>query len=663
MSRAGGLAIVTVVLVAQTFVAQTFVVGQTADPVPPPSLKTLAVPEPDNLSDFVADRAAAIRLGKALFWDMQVGSDGIQACATCHFHAGADGRVKNQMSPGLLRRDETLHPDPDTEFSVTLFNADGSVAGVRRRGPNHVLTAADFPFRLLSDPLRRDSVPLRDTNDVASSQGVFAAEFRGVVSGQAEDVADSLPDATGFQVGALNVRRVEPRQTPSVINAVFNVRNFWDGRAQNEFNGVNIWGGRDAAARVYRAVSPTAAEPVVVRLTNASLASQAVGPPLSGFEMSADGRALLDIGDKLGRERGRKLVALRPLGRQLVHPDDSVLGGLSRWPQPGLAVSSYETMIRQAFRREWWQYTRYLKVAEDGSVTTGGLGQPGPEEYTLMEYNFGLFFGLAVQLYEATLVSDESHFDRFREGRETLSDEALRGMDIFLRAQTVVLPDGSRKAAGRCIACHAGPEFTDATVANVAAKGETLTRGGADFDRGWSNIGVRPTLEDLAVGGNDAFGSPLSVTRLRPKSTRPVAADGAFKAPSLRNVELTAPYFHNGGQATLEGVVEFYSRGGDLASVRAADGTALPALGVLGLTPAEQAALVAFLKTLTDERVRYERAPFDHPQLFVPDGHPGDDVRVTEDAQRPGQAEDALREIPAVGRQGGRPLPAFLEPR
>src|SRR5262245_22272524 len=52
---------------------------------PPPSLKTVAVPEPPNFGDFVRNKAAAIALGKALFWDTQVGSDGRVACASCHF--------------------------------------------------------------------------------------------------------------------------------------------------------------------------------------------------------------------------------------------------------------------------------------------------------------------------------------------------------------------------------------------------------------------------------------------------------------------------------------------------------------------------------------------------------------------------------------------------
>ena len=65
----------------------------------------------------------------------------------------------------------------------------------------------------------------------------------------------------------------------------------------------------------------------------------------------------------------------------------------------------------------------------------------------------------------------------------------------------------------------------------------------------------------------------------------------------------------------------------------------------------EQNALVAFLKSLTDERVRSEKAPFDHPQLFVSNGHPGDTKSVTNDGT--GKATVTMLEIPAVGRNGG----------
>jgi hypothetical protein len=77
----------------------------------------------------------------------------------------------------------------------------------------------------------------------------------------------------------------------------------------------------------------------------------------------------------------------------------------------------------------------------------------------------------------------------------------------------------------------------------------------------------------------------------------------------------------------------------------------------LHLTDAEKAALVAFLKSLTDERVRWEKAPFDHPSLKVPNGHAGDNYSVT--PGRDGRALDEFLMLPAVGRSGlgalGRP--------
>jgi cytochrome c peroxidase len=74
----------------------------------PRTLQGVPVPEPPDLASYVKDKAAAIRLGKALFWDMQVGSDGVQACASCHFQAGGDIRVKNQLDPGLAFRGHHL---------------------------------------------------------------------------------------------------------------------------------------------------------------------------------------------------------------------------------------------------------------------------------------------------------------------------------------------------------------------------------------------------------------------------------------------------------------------------------------------------------------------------------------------------------------------------
>src|ERR671937_1192599 len=302
--------------VAATSVASTITqpggIAQAGLPVGP--LSTVDVPEPAHLADFVQDKGAAIALGKALFWDTQVGSDGIQACATCHFHAGADSRTTNQLSPGLNRRTPDLSaPDPDTSFQIG--------------GPNYTLKASDFPLHKLADPQDRTSTVIADTNDVVSSQGVFMRTFDDVTPGQAIDMCHPLTDTTGFTIGGLNTRRVEPRNAPTVINAVFNDRNFWDGRANNTFNGVNPFGLRDPNAFIYKVVN---GQPVTVTVSipNASLASQAVGPPGSPFEMSCAGRPFAQIGHKLLSPDVVTGKPLMPLGKQLVDRYDSVLGPL-----------------------------------------------------------------------------------------------------------------------------------------------------------------------------------------------------------------------------------------------------------------------------------------------------------------------------------------------
>jgi cytochrome c peroxidase len=648
------MAIATVVAVAilagHTTSAQLAAASEPSEALA--SLKTVAVSEPSNLGEFVKDKKAAIVLGKALFWDMQVGSNGDQSCATCHVHAGVDSRDKNQLNPGLLRVNASGEADPDITFN----------AG---KGPNSVLQTADFPFHKLADPNDRLSQVLADSNDVAGSQGVTLAKFIDIDPGSAEDKVEVVPDPI-FKVQGINVRQVTERNTPSTINAVFNFRNFWDGRAQNEFNGVNPFGSRDPNAYVLKA--PTKQSPlqqVKISLKNSALASQAVGPPLSSVEESATGRVFADVGQKfdlikvkkLPRETGKKLKQLAPLSKQLVDPEDSVLGSLSRSPKLGLKEKSYEKMVEDAFHRVWWDSKQIIKVDANG---TRSFKQPqgalATDEFTLMDYNFSLFFGLAIQLYESTLISNDSPFDRYMEGNSNaLTVQQKQGKDLF-------------EGKAGCINCHVGAEFTGASVNHVQDERVdhlTLAKGGeAVYDNGFNNIGVRPTLEDLGVGGKDPFGHPLSEPRLAqqalfqsllnatPNDTvgadERIAADGAFKTPGLRNVELTAPYFHNGGQLTLRQVVDFYNRGGDFAenNIDNLDGDIHP----LGLSEEEKTSLVAFLVSLTDERVRYERGPFDHPQLFVRNGHPGDQNAVTNEGT--GQANTTLIEFPAVGRNG-----------
>jgi cytochrome c peroxidase len=626
----------------------------------PPSLKLVKVPEPPNLGEFVKDKAAAIALGKALFWDMQVGSDGVQACATCHFHAGADHRTKNQLNPGQA----------------------GGDASFQLAGPNATLTPAHFPLHRLSVRGDRFSPVLADSNDVVGSQGVFDGEFVGTARGKAKEIGAPVADPV-FHVGPANTRRVTGRNAPTVINAAFNYNNFWDGRANFVFNGVNPFGDADAGARVY--ANDGGLTPVRVHIPNASLASQAVGPPGSDVEMSLSGRTFADI--------GRKLLSLRPLGKQVVHPSDSVLGPLSRtsrWAgRPGLATT-YGDMVQAAFADKWWNATGEI-VTLDGS---GARVAPRParlgvHDFTQMQANFSLFFGLAVQVYEATLISDDSPFDRFQEGDAgALSVSAQQGLNIFLT------PADPGFAGGSCFNCHGGSEFTNATVSRVGSipfLGDLPERliermamadgAGAFYDSGYYNIGVRATEEDKGRGGADPFGFPLSfaaralmiengaavpfanpplfcgVGQPTPCPMQRLAVNGTFKTPTLRNVELTGPYFHNGGQATLMQVVDFYTRGGDFHERNAADLDA-DIDGISGMTEVAKHQLVDFLVSLTDERVRWERAPFDHPELVAPSGSPGDASALL---CNPSKGCDETTRIPAVGAAGraAQGLPAL----
>ena len=680
------------------------------------TLGAVPIPEPDNLANFVIDRDAAIRLGKALFWDMQVGSDGVQACASCHFHAGADNRISNQVSPGLLGGDE-------------VFAIGGRT--------NHTFTAGDFPFHKLSNPEFRatdpgavgESTVLSDVNDVAASQGVALKEFVDIVPGKAEDLMRPRIDGV-FTRTHRNTRRVEPRNTPSVINAVFNYANFWDGRANFFFNGVNPFGVQDASSTVLvvDAAGNIVEQSLIdfdrpeLHLAKSSLASQAVGPPLSDFEMSAAMRTFPKI--------GKKLLSLTPLGKQVVHPSDSVLGPLANSGQtPGAKglSTSYEAMIRAAFHPRYWDSTQVVVfdldsvhsheadtinprdfVLDSGDVAIipdHGDHPLTTDEYSLMEANFTLIFGLAVQMYEATLISDDTPFDRFLEGDVTaLTDRQQRGFGIF-------------NGQGNCAECHIGAEFTGASVAerlSPAEPGLIETMNMADgllatYDLGFYNISVTPNDDDAGRGGSDPFGNPLAFSgqvvvksglipgetlsfdeRFVPSPecvpdpfvTPPlicpaitvsrVAAIGAFKVPGLRNVELTGPFFHNGGALTLRQVVDFYVRGGNFheANIDNLD----PAIdNINGLKRGEDEgpdddrnALVDFLMALTDERVRQEMAPFDHPQLLVPNGHSA--FRGGPPKRHRGEAmATELLEVPAVGA-GGRPaeslppLKPFLMP-
>ena len=142
----------------------------------PGDLRAVTVPEPGNLGDFVSNPNMARAIGKALFWDMQVGSDGVQACVFLPLPSRSGSSFEEPVKLG-----NQAAAEPDLTYSTGP-------------GPNYQLKSEDFPLTHLAIPGFRGGLnSATDSNDVVSSQGVH---FLG-----------DGPDPLGFQVGSVKTRQ------------------------------------------------------------------------------------------------------------------------------------------------------------------------------------------------------------------------------------------------------------------------------------------------------------------------------------------------------------------------------------------------------------------------------------------------------------------------
>ena len=217
-----------------------------------------------------------------------------------------------------------------------------------------------------------------------------------------------------------------------------------------------------------------------------------------------------------------------------------------------------------------------IRVNDDGSKTliaknAGECEEDtcSEDEYSLLQYNFSLlFFGIAIQLYEATLVSDDTPWDRFRRENPQANDPDLNPWTNTKPthiSRFALFTRGPQNL--RCSNCHEQNELTDNSVRRVAAavNGPVRNRDGNIIDKGFNNIGIRPTDNDLGWGERCVW-TACVLTPTLPGAfpttfdgaavTKGFGVKGAFKIPSLRNVALTAPYFHNGDALTLREAVE-----------------------------------------------------------------------------------------------------------
>ncbi len=169
---------------------------------------------------------------------------------------------------------------------------------------------------------------------------------------------------------------------------------------------------------------------------------------------------------------------------------------------------------------------------------------------------------LALEQFIFTLTSYDSKFDRAMDGKETLADDEKRGFELFVTEY-----DPRREQFGAdCFHCHGGPLFTT---------------------HGFANNGLDLTFADF--GRENATGKDFD--------------RGKFAVPSLRNVELTSPYMHDGRFKTLEEVVEHYS-GGVKQSATLDPNLAKHPVSGIALSDSDKKALIAFLKTLTDDSLK-----------------------------------------------------------
>ncbi len=153
----------------------------------------------------------------------------------------------------------------------------------------------------------------------------------------------------------------------------------------------------------------------------------------------------------------------------------------------------------------------------------------------------------SIALFERSLISGRSTYDRYLEGEVELTQDEMKGMDLFFSNRL------------NCSQCHSGFNFTNYS---------------------FENNGLYKNYEDSG----------------RFRLTSDSADIARFKVPSLRNIEVTAPYMHDGSIKTLEEVIDHYNNGGKNHMHKS------NLIKNLNLSEDEKSDLVKFLKTLTDEK-------------------------------------------------------------
>ena len=188
--------------------------------------------------------------------------------------------------------------------------------------------------------------------------------------------------------------------------------------------------------------------------------------------------------------------------------------------------------------------------------------------------------GKAIEAYERLLISRNAPFDQYVAGDlDAISSEAKRGLEIFI-------------GKGQCTLCHNSPNFTDNDFHNVGVPQGRLPEDTGRYD------GIKQLLENPFNGGGIYSDNPEVSIKTLDLLEPTQQLKGRFKTPTLRNIALTAPYFHTGGYPTILSILRF--NGSEIPTTEYAgvrDDTRQP----LRLNDQEVNDLKEFLLTLTGE--------------------------------------------------------------
>ncbi len=256
------------------------------------------------------------------------------------------------------------------------------------------------------------------------------------------------------------------------------------------------------------------------------------------------------------------------------------------WADPSLASLEEQALVPM-FNRSPVE----LGVEGDGSTMVARLGRDQAYEAMFAAAFPGRGAGerigvetvvQAIAAFERSLISGDSAYDRrvYLDDRAAMSPAAKRGMRRFFSDSL------------GCFHCHRGVTFSGGSVTAPPRERSRLDE--LFHNTGLYNLGKTGLYPEDNPGLAEHTGRESDI--------------GRFRAPTLRNVALTAPYMHDGSIATLGGVIEHYAAGGRTietgphAGVGSANPRKNPRIRRFQLTGTDKADLVAFLESLTDER-------------------------------------------------------------